>query len=175
MAASAARPGLERSSDAGALRTRHSVAASAVPTASRSPRPPGGRLEHRDGPRDAAPVLDTLSLAEQLVAGGVAQDQAKAIARAIHDGLSQGGLVTTVQFEAGLAGVRAEIAGEIAGLDRKFTNEIAAVREEVSSLHTEIAGLHARIAGFETRLLRWVVVAVLTAAALTVGILRFSL
>lgn len=83
--------------------------------------------------------------------------------------------MTTVQFEAGLAGVRAEIAGEIAGLDRKFTNEIAAVREEVSSLHTEIAGLHARIAGFETRLLRWVVGTVLTAAALTVGILRFSL
>ncbi len=120
-------------------------------------------------------MLDTLSVAEQLAAGGVARDQAKVIARAIHEGLSQGGHVTTDQFEAGLAGVRAEIAGlevkltgEIAALDRKFTREIASVRGQ-------IAGVEAQIAAFETRLLRWIVGTLLAAAAVTVAILRFSL
>ena len=134
-------------------------------------------------------MLDTLSVAEQLTAGGVARDQARVIARAIHDGVSQGGHVTTDQFEAGLAGVRAEIAGlevkltgEIAALDRKFTREIAGVQGEIAGVHGEIAsvrgqiaGIEAQIAALETRLLRWVVGTLLAAAAVTVAILRFSL
>ncbi len=119
-------------------------------------------------------MLDTLSVAEQLAAGGVARDQAKVIARAIHDGLIQGGHVTTDQFEAGLAGVRAEIAGlevkltgEIAALDRKFTREMAGVQGQIAGL--------ARVAAFETRLLRWVVGTLLVATVLSVAILRFSL
>ena len=55
-------------------------------------------------------MFDTLAVAQQLAAGGVERDQAEVIAKAIHDGLEQGDHVTSDQFKAGLAEVRAEIA-----------------------------------------------------------------
>ena len=89
-------------------------------------------------------MFDTLTVAQQLAAGGGERDQAEVIAKAIHDGLEQGDHVTSDQFRAGLAEVRTEIA----------------------EVRTEIANL-------ETRLVRWMVGTVITTAALTVGILRF--
>ena len=55
-------------------------------------------------------MFDTLTVAQQLSAGGVDRDQAEVIAKAIHDGLEHGDHVTSDQFRAGLAEVRTEIA-----------------------------------------------------------------
>ena len=99
-------------------------------------------------------MFDTLAVAQQLAAGGVARDQAEVIAKAIHDGLEHGNHVTADQFRAGLAEVRAEIAN----LDTRLSTDIAGVRTELASL--------------ETRLIRWMVGTVIATATLTVGILR---
>ena len=55
-------------------------------------------------------MFDTLAVAQQLAAAGVARNQAEVIAKAIRDGLEKGYHFTTDQFRAGLAEVRAEIA-----------------------------------------------------------------
>ena len=55
-------------------------------------------------------MFNTLTIARQLVAGGVDRDQAEVIAQAIGDGLDHGDHVTSDQFKAGLAEVRTEIA-----------------------------------------------------------------
>ena len=99
-------------------------------------------------------MFDTLAVAQQLAAGGVARDQAEVIAKAIHDGLEHGNHVTSDQFRAGLAEVRAEIAN----LDTRLSTDIAGVRTELASL--------------ETRLIRWMVGTVIATVTLTVGILR---
>ena len=69
----------------------------------------------------SASMFDTLAVAQQLAAGGVARDQAEVIAKAIHDGLDHGNHVTSDQFRAGLAEVRAEIAN----LDTRLSTDIA--------------------------------------------------
>ena len=89
-------------------------------------------------------MLDTLSVAQELTAGGIDRDQAEVIANAMRKLAQQGDHVTADQFKAGLADVRTEIA----------------------EVRTEIAAL-------ETRLIRWMVGTVLATAALTFGILRF--
>ena len=69
-------------------------------------------------------MFDTLAIAQQLAAGGVARDQAEVIARAIHEGVEQGDHVTSDQFKAGLAEVRAEIAAldaRIAAMETRLT------------------------------------------------------
>jgi len=99
-------------------------------------------------------MFDTLAVAQQLAADGVARDQAEAIAKAIHDGLEHGNHVTSDQFRAGLAEVRTEIAN----LDTRLSTDIAGVRTELAS--------------FETRLIRGMVGTVIATATLTVGILR---
>ena len=93
-------------------------------------------------------MFDTLAVAQQLAAGGVARDQAEVIAKAIRDGVEQGDHVTSDQFKAGLAEVRTEIAN----LDKRLSTQIA---------------------NLETRLIRWMVGTVIATATLTVGILRF--
>ena len=93
-------------------------------------------------------MFDTLAVAQQLAAGGVARGQAEVIAKAIRDGVEQGDDVTSDQFKAGLAEVRTEIAN----LDKRLSTQIASL---------------------ETRLIRWMVGTVSTTATLTVGILRF--
>ena len=99
-------------------------------------------------------MFDTLAVARQLAAGGVARDQAEVIAHAIRQGAEQGDHVTSDQFKAGLAELRAEIAA----LDTRVSMEIAGVRTEIANL--------------ETRLIRWMVGTVIATATLTVGILR---
>lgn len=93
-------------------------------------------------------MFDTLAVAQQLTAGGVARDQAEVIAKAIRDGVEQGDHVTSDQFKAGLAEVRTEIAN----LDKRLSTQVA---------------------NLETRLIRWTVGTVIATATLTVGILRF--
>ena len=55
-------------------------------------------------------MFNTLTVARQLAAGGVDRDQAEVIAQAIGDSLEHRDHVTSDQFKAGLAEVRAEIA-----------------------------------------------------------------
>ena len=110
-------------------------------------------------------MFDTLAVAQQLAAGGVARDQAEVIAHAIRQGVEQGDHVTSDQFKAGLA----ELRTEIAALDTRFSTQIAELRTEQ---RTAIAGVRAEIAHFETRLIRWMVGTVIATATLTVGILR---
>ena len=128
-------------------------------------------------------MFDTLAVARQLAAGGVARDQAEVIAKVIHDGLEQGDHVTSDQFRAGLAEVRTEIANldtrlstQIAELRTEQRTEIAGVRTEIAALDTrlsaQIGDVRTEIANLETRLVRWMVGTVIATAALTVGILR---
>ena len=87
---------------------------------------------------------------------GLARSE-KPTAKAIHDGLEQGDHVTSDQFRAGLAEVRAEIAN----LDTRLSTQIAELRTEQRT----------GIANLETRLVRWMVGTVIATATLTVGIL----
>ncbi len=66
-------------------------------------------------------MFDTLAVAQQLAAGGVARDQAEVIAKAIRDGVEQGNHVTSDQFKTGLAEVRTEIAN----LGKRLSTQIA--------------------------------------------------
>lgn len=100
-------------------------------------------------------MLDTLSVAQELTAGGIDRDQAEVIANAMRKLAEQGDHVTADQFKAGLAEVRTEIAS----FDTRLSTQIAEVRTEIAAL--------------ETRLIRWMVGTVLATAALTFGILRF--
>ena len=81
----------------------------------------------------AQPMLDTLAVARQLADGGVARDQAEVIAGAIHRAAEQGDHVTSDQFKAGLAELRAEIAN----LDTRLSGQIAEQRTEIAELRTE--------------------------------------
>ena len=118
-------------------------------------------------------MLDTLSVAQELTAGGVDRDQAEVIANAMRKLAQQGDHVTADQFKAGLAEIRTEIAEvrtEVAALDTRLSTQIAELRTEQ---RTDIAGVRTEIANLETRLIRWMVGTVLATAALTFGILRF--
>ena len=110
-------------------------------------------------------MFDTLAVARQLAAGGVAREQAEVIAGAIRQAVDQGEHVTPDQFKAGLAEVRAEISA----LDTRLSTRIAELRTEQ---RTGIAGVRTEIANLETRLIRWMVGTVIATATLTVGILR---
>ena len=73
---------------------------------------------------------------------------------ALRQAAEQGGPVTSDQFKAGLAELRAEMAA----LDTRLSTQIAEVRTEVANL--------------ETRLVRWMVGTVIATAGVTVAILR---
>ena len=110
-------------------------------------------------------MLDTLAVAQQLAAGGVAREQAEVIATAIGQAVEQGDHVTTDQFKAGVA----ELRSEIATLDTRLSTQIADLRTEQ---RTEIAAVRTAIANQETRLIRWMVGTVIATATMTFGILR---
>ena len=88
-------------------------------------------------------MLDTLTIAQEMTAGGIDRDHAEVIANAIRKVTEQSDHVTADQFRTGIAEVR-----------------------------TEIAEVRTEIANVETRLIRWMVGTVLATAALTVAILR---
>ena len=106
-------------------------------------------------------MLDTHAVARSLTDAEFTPAQADAITNAIRQAAEHGDHVTSDQFTAGLAEIRAEIAEvrtEIAGLDTRLSTQIAEVRTEIANL--------------ETRLIRWMVGTVLATATLTVGVLR---
>ena len=121
-------------------------------------------------------MLDTLSVAQRLAAGGIDRDQAEVIADAIRQAVEQGDYVTSDQFKAGMAELRAEIAN----LDARLSKQIAELRTEqrtqTAELRTEqrtqTAELRAEIASLETRLVRWMIGTVIATATLTVAIVR---
>ena len=122
-------------------------------------------------------MLDTLSVARELTAGGIDRDQAEVFANAMRKLAEQGDHVTGDQFKAGLAEVRTEIAA----LDTRLSTQIADLRTEQRTgiaaldtrLSTQIAEVRTEISALETRLIRWMVGTVLATAALTFAILRF--
>ena len=138
-------------------------------------------------------MLDTLSVARELTAGGFDRDQAAVIVNAMQKLANQGDHVTSDQLKAGLAEVRTEIAEvrsetavvrtEVAALDKRLSTQIAelraeqqtglaGVRAEIAEVRTEIAEVRTEIANLETRLVRWMVGTILATATLTVGVLR---
>ena len=145
-------------------------------------------------------MLDTLSVARELTAGGFDRDQAAVIVNAMQKLAEQGDHVTGDQLKAGLAEVRAEIAEvrsetavvrseiaevrteiaevrtEVAALDKRLSTQIAELRAEqqtgLASVRAEIAEVRTEIANLETRLVRWMVGTILATATLTVGVLR---
>ena len=74
-------------------------------------------------------MFDTLAVAQQLAAGGVARDQAEVIAGAIGSAVEQGVL-------PGLAGLRTEIAN----LDTRLSAQIAELRAEQRTQIAEFIG-----------------------------------
>ncbi len=78
-------------------------------------------------------MLDTLAVAQEMVARGIDREHAEVIANAIHKAAEQGDHVTSDQFKAGQAEMRAEIAevrAEIANLDTRLSTQIADLRTE---------------------------------------------
>ena len=136
-------------------------------------------------------MLDTHAVARSLTAADFTPAQADALTDALRLAAEQGDHVTSDQFKAGQAEVRAEIANldtrvstqlaevrtEIAALDTRLSTQIAELRTEqrtgIAGVRTEIAEVRTEIASLETRLIRWMVGTVLATAALTFGILRF--
>jgi len=121
-------------------------------------------------------MLDTHAVARSLTDAKFTPAQADAITNAVRQAAEHGDHVTSDQFTAGLAEVRAEIAAldtristQIANLDTRLSTQIADLRTEQ---RTQIAEVRTEIAALETRLIRWMVGTVLATATLTVGVLR---
>ena len=70
-------------------------------------------------------MIDTLAVARELTAGGVSRDQAEVIAGAIGHAVEQGDHVTSGQFKAGLAELRAEMANLETRLIRWMVGTVA--------------------------------------------------
>ena len=97
-------------------------------------------------------MLDTHAVARSLTAADFTPAQADALTDALRLAAEQGDHVTSDQFKAGQAEVRAEIAEvrtEIANLDTRLSTQIADLRSEQK---TAGAALEARMATMETRL-----------------------
>ncbi len=91
-------------------------------------------------------MLDTHAVAQSLTDAELTPAQADAITNAVRLAAEQGDPVTSDQFKAGQAEVKAEIAEvrtEIATLDTRLSTEIAEVRTEIAGVRTEIGNLEA--------------------------------
>ena len=135
-------------------------------------------------------MFDTHAVARSLTAADFTPAQADALTDALRSAAEQGDHVTSDQFKASQAELRAEIASldtrlstqiaevrtEIASLDTRLSTQIAEVRTEIASLDTrlstDIAGVRTEISNLETRLIRWTVGTIIATATLTVGIVR---
>ena len=101
-------------------------------------------------------MLDTHAVAQSLTAAEFTPAQADAVTAALRSVVEQGDHVTSDQFKAGLAEMRAEqraeiaeVRTEIANLDTRLSTQIADLRTEQ---RTAISALEARMAAMETRL-----------------------
>ncbi len=117
-------------------------------------------------------AFDTIAEVQRLRDVGFKQDQAEAITRSIHAGVT-GGVATKADLrmvEAGLRGDMARLEGDLRIVETSLRGEIAKVegtlRTEISDLRTElkedIAGLRTEVKSIETRIaegqtaqLRW--------------------
>ena len=90
-------------------------------------------------------MFDTHAVARSLTAADFTPAQADALTDAIRSAAEQGDHVTSDQFKAGQAEVRAEIAN----LDTRLSTQIAEVRTEVANLDTRLSN---QIANLDTRL-----------------------
>ncbi len=97
-------------------------------------------------------MLDAHAAARWLTAADSTPAQADALTDAFRLVVEQGEHVTSDQFKAGLAEMRAQQRTEIAGI----RTEIAGIRTEIAEVRTEIANLDTRlsthISTAETRL-----------------------
>ena len=108
-------------------------------------------------------MLDTHAVAQSLTAAEFTPAQADALTAALRSVVEQGDHVTSDQFKAGLAEMRAEqraeiaevrtemaeVRTEIANLDTRLSTQLADLRTEQ---RTAISALEARMAAMETRL-----------------------
>ena len=86
-------------------------------------------------------MLDTHAVARSLTAADFTPAQADALTDALRLAAEQGDHVTSDQFKAGQAEVRAEIAT----LDTRLSTQIAEVRAEVANLDTRLSTQISRI------------------------------
>ena len=98
--------------------------------------------------------MDTHAVARSLTDADFTPTQVDVLVNALRLAAEQGDHVTSDQFKAGLAELRAEMAA----LDTRLSTQIVEVRTEVANL--------------ETRLVRWMVGTVIATAGVTVAILR---
>lgn len=128
-------------------------------------------------------MFDTHAVARSLTAADFTPAQADALTDALRSAAEQGDHVTSDQFKAGQAELRAEIASldtrlsnQVANLDTRLSTQIAEMRTEVANLDTrlstQIAEVRTEISNLETRLIRWTIGTIIATATLTVGILR---
>ena len=93
-------------------------------------------------------MFDTHAVARSLTAADFTPAQADALTDALRSAAEQGDQVTSDQFKAGQAEVRAEIAEvrtEIANLDTRLSTQIAEVRAEIANLDTRLSAQISRI------------------------------
>ena len=90
-------------------------------------------------------MLDTHAVARALTAADFTPAQADALTDALRAAVEHGDHVTSDQFKAG----QAELRAEIANLDTRLSTQIAEVRTEVANLDTRLS---TQIAELDTRL-----------------------
>ncbi|MCY4108648.1 MAG: DUF1640 domain-containing protein [Chloroflexi bacterium] len=115
-------------------------------------------------------MLDTHAVARSLTAANFTPAQADALTDALREFTERGDHVTSDQFKAGQAEVRAEITE----LRSEQRTQIAEVRTEIANLDTrlskQIAEVRTEIGNLEARLIKWIIGTVVTTAGVTVAI-----
>ena len=138
--------------------------------------------------RMAEVAFDTIAEVRRLRDVGFAQDQAEAITRSIHAGVT-GGVATKADLERLGGQVRAVEAGlrtdmerlggelrtEIAKVEGNLRTEIESVRTEIESVRTEVAGLRTDFAAGQAAHLRWMVGLTFALVVALVGVLGAAL
>ena len=131
-------------------------------------------------------MIDTLSIASDLVAAGVAKPQAEAHARAIASAVGQqyGDLATKDFVRSEIGALRSEMIGEIGSV----RGEIGSLQGEIGSLRSDMNGkigalradmnaetssIRADMSAMEVRLVRWIVGSILTVGGLVFVALNF--
>ena len=97
-------------------------------------------------------MLDTHAVARSLTAADFTPAQADALTDALRSAVEHGDHVTSDQFKAG----QAELRAEIANLDTRLSTQISEVRTEIANfdtrLSTQISEVRTEIANLDTRL-----------------------
>ena len=86
-------------------------------------------------------MLDTHAVARSLTAADFTPAQADALTDALRSAVEHGDHVTSDQFKAG----QAELRAEIANLDTRLSTQISEVRTEIANLDTRLSTQMSRI------------------------------